>query len=169
MGKGLFLSLTKEVRRTYQPKRKQIEEWVVASLLTQYQSISVNITIVSKHKSQALNLTYRHKDKPTNVISLAYPALNDTLTEDSGGTNKHKSLSNNSCNLVLIGDIILCDAVIVAEAELQGKALLSHYAHMVVHGMLHLQGMDHQRDADAIKMEAAEKTILAHFGFSHDI
>lgn len=167
MGKGLFLSLSKEVRRTYQPKRKQIEEWVIASLIKQYQSVSINIAIVSKQKSQTLNSAYRHKDKPTNVISLAYPALNNKSAENpyQADTNKSECLNNTSCNLVLIGDIILCDEVIVEEARLQGKELLLHYAHMIIHGMLHLQGMDHKYDSDAIKMEAAEKTILALLGF----
>ena len=148
---ALFFSLTKEVRRTYQPKRKQIKDWLVSSLIQNYQNISLNISIVSIQKSQQFNLAYRNKDKPTNVISLEYPNL--------------KTINAS----VLIGDIILCDEVILEEANTQNKSIIEHYAHMVVHAMLHLQGMDHENDGDAEKMESLEVSILTKLGFINRI
>jgi probable rRNA maturation factor len=147
--KRLFFSLTKEVRRSYQPKRQQVEAWIKASLIDSYNNVSVNVIIVPEQRSQELNLAYRNKDKPTNVISLEYP--------DSSHIGYH----------ALMGELILCDAVIVQEAELQGKSILAHYAHMVIHGMLHLQGLDHETVDCAKKMEALEISIMAQFEFSN--
>jgi probable rRNA maturation factor len=68
--------------------------------------------------------------------------------------------------LPLMGDLVLCKAVVEREAAAQGKALAAHYAHLSVHGMLHLQGLDHETDPEAAQMEARERTILAALGFA---
>lgn len=143
-----FFSLTKEVRRLHQPKKKQVMAWINSSLIKEYTNVSIQITIVSQQKSQQLNLIYRGQNKPTNVISLEYPGL-------SFGTP------------LLVGEIILCDAVIVDEALAQHKTILEHYAHMLIHGMLHLQGFDHENEKDAMIMEGLEIDIMAQFGFNN--
>lgn len=147
--KNIFFSLTKEIRRVYQPKRKQVESWVKSSLSRAYHNVSINIVIVSQERSQELNLAYRGMDKPTNVISLAYP--------DSNIAGYH----------ALLGEIILCDAVIIDEAKLQKKSIIEHYAHMIIHGMLHLQGYDHITDEDAQSMETLEISIMKILGFNN--
>ena len=106
----------------------------------------VVLRIVDAAESRALNRAWRGKDKPTNVLS--FPA----------GT----VIANGMREL---GDIVICKQVVASEARDQGKALAAHWAHMVVHGMLHLLGYDHIRARDAIVMESAETRILAEFGY----
>jgi probable rRNA maturation factor len=105
----------------------------------------VTIRIVGPAESRALNARYRRKDKPTNVLS--FPA------EAAPGEKR-------------IGDLVVCAAVVASEATSQGKALPAHWAHMIVHGCLHLAGFDHELRADAEKMESTERKILAALGFA---
>lgn len=100
----------------------------------------LTIRIVSDRESRTLNHQYRGKDKPTNVLS---------FQGDAG----------------VLGDLVICAPVVQREAAEQGKSLRAHWAHMVVHGCLHLQGYDHESDADAQKMEAREIRILSSLGF----
>jgi len=104
--------------------------------------------IVDAPESQALNRQYRGKDYPTNVLS--FPAeYNEFLPYD------------------YLGDLVICAPVVEREANEQGKQLLDHWAHMVVHGMLHLQGYDHESDEQAAEMEALEIEILAALGHTN--
>lgn len=107
----------------------------------------VSIRVVSEEESRSLNHQYRGKDKPTNVLS--FPC---ELPEE--------------IDLSLIGDLVICKNVVEREAQEQNKSPDSHWAHMVVHGTLHLLGFDHIEDADAEQMEALETTILKQLGFS---
>lgn len=108
----------------------------------------LSIRIVGETESAALNRAYRRKDEPTNVLSFACEV-------PSGVPN------------TLLGDIVLCAPVVEREAREQGKAAEAHWAHMVVHGVLHLRGYDHQDDAKAERMEALEADILARLGYPH--
>ncbi|MFA5940774.1 MAG: rRNA maturation RNase YbeY [Sinimarinibacterium sp.] len=101
----------------------------------------LTIRVVDEDESRALNAGYRGKDKPTNVLS--FPG--------SGG---------------LLGDLVICAPVVAREALEQGKPARAHWAHMVVHGCLHLRGYDHEHDLDAQRMEAREKRILKGLGFA---
>ena len=109
--------------------------------------VSVTLRLVDNAEGRALNRDYRGKDYATNVLTFAY------------GAEAH------AAETVLSGDIILCAPVVEDEATRQGKTLLAHYAHLTVHGMLHLQGYDHETEQDAVIMEAREATILAKLGF----
>lgn len=149
MSKKIHISLIKEIRKESQPKRADVDKWIKASLLKKYENISINITVVSKEKSASLNLAYRNKNNPTNVISLEYPGL-------SANTNPS-----------LMGDLILCHDIIMGEAQEQNKSPISHYAHMIIHGMLHLQGLDHQNDLEAKIMEDHEISIMSQFNFNN--
>ncbi|MFT4047272.1 MAG: rRNA maturation RNase YbeY [Solimonas sp.] len=100
----------------------------------------LTIRIVDEPESQALNRDYRGKDKPTNVLSFG---------GDEG----------------VLGDLVICAPVVAREAVEQNKTLREHWAHMVVHGCLHLQGHDHELEVDAQKMEAREIRILKSLGF----
>jgi probable rRNA maturation factor len=127
------------------PELELFQRWVTAALQQDYDSLEQTIRVVDEAESQALNLTYRAKDKPTNVLS--FPAEpNDYLDYQN------------------LGDLVICAPVVAEEAEQQGKSLNAHWAHMVVHGMLHLQGYDHESDEQAQQMEALEIEILAALG-----
>jgi probable rRNA maturation factor len=97
------------------------------------------VRIVNVRESQRLNFAYRKRNKPTNVLSFPY------------GQGR--------------GDIVLCHPVIAREARAQGKSIAAHYAHLVVHGILHLRGYDHEKKRDAARMEAREVRLLRRLGF----
>ena len=125
------------------PSLEQIEAWANAVLVaenTGEQEITVRFT--DDEESQTLNHDYRGKDKPTNVLSFPF--------EVPPGIEMN-----------LLGDLVICVPVIMREAQEQDKTPTNHYAHMVVHGILHLLGYDHIDDADADIMEAKEIRILA--------
>jgi probable rRNA maturation factor len=99
----------------------------------------ITLRIVGEREGRRLNASFRRKQKATNVLSFAY---------GRGG-----------------GDIVLCHPVIAREARAQGKSIAAHYAHLVVHGVLHLRGYDHEKKRDALRMEAREVRILRRLGF----
>lgn len=108
----------------------------------------VCIRLVGEEESRTLNREYRGMDRPTNVLS--FPA--DLVLPDGEGK--------------LLGDIVICDPVVAREAQAQGKLASEHYAHMVIHGMLHLYGYDHEDPAEADVMEAIEREILGRLGIA---
>ena len=121
------------------PAARQLRRWAQTALGTEAGEITVRI--VGARESRALNRRYRGKDKPTNVLS--FPG------ELPG----------------LLGDLVICAPVVNREAREQGKRAAAHWAHMVVHGVLHLRGFDHIRSGDAKVMEARERAILARLSF----
>ena len=125
-----------------------IQDWVSHSLISKHQQLEQTIRIVDESESRLLNKTWRGKNKSTNVLS--FPA------EDSEYLDYDH-----------LGDLVICAAVVAAEAAQQNKDLYAHWAHMVVHGMLHLQGFDHMTDAEAEQMEAKEIEILATLGHTN--
>lgn len=137
-------SLSKNIRRNYQPKRNDISKWLRQSLIKKYKHVYIVISIVNSETSQTLNNHYRQKDAPTNVISLEYSDTRDEFA-------------------MLSGELILCDEVIVREASQQGKSIFDHYAHMIIHGLLHIQSLDHIEADEAEYMENLEITILQKF------
>lgn len=132
------------------PAVVQLKRWAKVALKQKLQTAELTIRIVDKDEITALNTTYRHKNKATNVLSFPF------ITPDGV-----------ELETPLLGDIIICAAVIAEEAEVQQKTLSAHWAHMVVHGILHLLGFDHENDADAIVMEAEEIRILNILGFTN--
>lgn len=110
--------------------------------------VEVSVRIVGADEIQALNRDYRDKDKATNVLSFPAGPI-DGLPDDMP---------------VLLGDIVICASVVEMEAAEQGKSSSDHWAHMVVHGTLHLLGFDHEEDAEAAVMEALETRILTANG-----
>lgn len=128
------------------PALEQLERWVKAALQTRPNDSEVSICIVDCDMSQALNARYRKQDKPTNVLS--FPA--DLLPE---------------LNLPLLGELVICAPVIAQEAAEQNKMLEAHWAHMVVHGTLHLLGYDHIKDSEAESMEQLETHIINTLGY----
>ena len=121
------------------PTAARIRRWARAALAAQAQ---VTIRIVGATEGRLLNRSYRSKDYATNVLTFVF--------------RDHAPLA---------GDIALCAPVITREARAQRKPVAAHYAHMVVHGLLHLQGYDHESESDARVMERRERTLLAAFGY----
>lgn len=126
------------------PVRRDFERWVSAAL-RERQDAELTLRIVGREESRDLNSRYRDKDCATNVLS--FPA---GLPE--------------GIDLPLLGDIVVCAPLVADEAAQQGKPLSDHWAHLVIHGVLHLLGYDHVDEAEALEMEALETDVLAGLG-----
>lgn len=137
--KRLNLSVQYACNREGLPLRADFVRWARAALVG---GGEITIRLVDADEGQALNNEYRNKDYATNVLSFPYD------TEP-----------------VVMGDLVICPSVVAREAAEQNKPLAAHYAHLTVHGMLHLQGWDHENDIDAEAMENEEKDILAALGY----
>ena len=116
--------------------------------------VEVSVVLTGDEEIQSLNCQYRGKDKPTNVLS--FPQEGDEFSVDD---------SESAC--VLLGDIVLSIHTIQQEASNQNKSMKDHISHLIVHGVLHLLGYDHESDADAEQMESLEISILASMGISN--
>ena len=132
------------------PNRFHIQRWVNEALNGRIDEANLCIRIVGCEEMQHLNSTYRKKNKPTNV--LAFPS------DVPAGIQ---------AELKLLGDIVICAELITKEAQEQGKPLEAHWAHIVIHGTLHLLGYDHTDDNDAKQMESIEIDILDKLGFDN--
>lgn len=128
------------------PDDRVLHAWAQAAL--NIQGLSVVVRFVDEPESRALNLAYRGKDKPTNVLSFPFE-------QPPGVDEPH------------LGDLVICVPVVESEAETQGKSRQAHYAHMLVHGLLHLQGYDHQTEDEATPMETLEIEILQRLGYEN--
>jgi probable rRNA maturation factor len=126
------------------PSRPQVRRWVAAALEHPAQ---ITVRIVDAEEAQALNHDYRNKDYVPNVLSFEYGEIG----HDGSGRS------------VLGGDVVICAPVVEREAREQGKPLRDHYAHMTIHGVLHLQGYDHIDPHEAVIMESREAAILERF------
>ena len=129
------------------PTLEQIEQWATAAVQPESDDVEMTVRIVDEAESQTLNRTYRAKDRPTNVLSFPF----ECPTEVS---------------LPLLGDLVICRQVVEYEAAEQKKPLMAHWAHMVVHGSLHLLGYDHIDDTEAEEMESLETKIMQGLGFA---
>ena len=131
------------------PDEEDIRHWITAALSgrTGEAPTELTVRVVDVQEMTSLNETYRGKTGPTNVLS--FPAgLPEELTHP------------------LLGDIVICAPVVRREAAEQGKNITAHWAHMTIHGVLHLLGYDHIKEKEAIAMEALETDILATFNIS---
>ena len=142
--------------KNYSPPKKDITAWANAALGRRARGCELAVRVVGAAESRKLNARYRGKDKPTNVLS--FPAMPfSTLTGAPAELNEPRPL----------GDLVICSKVVDAEAREQRKALRAHWAHLIVHGALHLIGYDHERPADARRMERREVAVLKQLGFSN--
>lgn len=137
-----------EVFSAFLPSEEQLHHWATAALSgrTSFAEPELTIRLVAEDESQELNSEYRGKDKPTNVLSFPFEAPPQVPIE-------------------LLGDLIVCAQVVQQESIEQNKAAEAHWAHMVVHGCLHLLGYDHIKDDEADVMENLERQIMAGLGF----
>lgn len=131
------------------PSAAKLKNWAIAALTKKIKSAELTIRIVDKAEMTELNSTYRHKNKPTNVLSFPF------------------DMPEEYDEIPLLGDIVICADVIKEEAQEQQKTPAAHWAHMVVHGTLHLLGYDHEKNDEAEIMEAEEIEILHDLGFAN--
>ena len=130
------------------PSEDAIRQWVLQALPEENKGAELTVRIVDEAEITAFNHQYRGKDGPTNVLSFPYDGIPGVASE-------------------LLGDIVICAPVVASEAIAQHKPLDAHWAHIVVHGVLHLLGYDHQHDDHAHQMEAREAELLASLGYAN--
>ncbi len=140
MDKQLKLSVQYATGTGTIPTSAQFKKWVKAALT---KNAEITVRIVDESEGRALNEKFRGKKAATNVLTFYYDDI-----------------------LPLTGDIVLCATVIEKEAQQQHKTLIAHYAHLTVHGVLHLLGFDHENDKDAAEMEQIEKNIVTSLGYN---
>ncbi|HHF6548432.1 TPA: rRNA maturation RNase YbeY [Haemophilus influenzae] len=129
------------------PTEEQIVQWATYAVQPEGNEVEMTVRIVDEAESHELNLTYRGKDRPTNVLSFPFECPDEV-------------------ELPLLGDLVICRQVVEREASEQEKPLMAHWAHMVVHGSLHLLGYDHIEDDEAEEMESLETQIMQGLGFA---
>ena len=129
------------------PSTSDFQHWAELALVDD-RTAQVSIRIVNEDESQSLNRNYRGKDRPTNVLSFPMDVPEEL-------------------NIPMLGDLVICAPVVEREAREQHKSPTEHWAHMVIHGMLHLQGYDHVSDEQALEMESLEIKLLHQLGFAN--
>jgi probable rRNA maturation factor len=146
----LIVDVTFGTRHPWAPSARLIRAWAEVAAGVKGRDAALSVRVVTPRESERLNGHYRNKKKSTNVLS--FPA--DVPAGSLRGEAKP------------LGDLVICARVVSREAREQGKSLAAHWAHMVVHGTLHLLGHDHEKDDEAERMEAREKRLLKSLGFS---
>jgi probable rRNA maturation factor len=159
----LELTVTFAARRPWAPRRADFLRWAGAALAGAavadgasrpgvfrggVRRVTMSVRVVGTARSRSLNARYRDKDRPTNVLSF-------------GGAGRMPDGSTD------LGELVICAPIVAREASAQGKRVAAHWAHLTVHGALHLLGFDHESPREARKMEARETQILDRLGFSN--
>jgi len=147
----LDVAVAYAVPRAGIPASASFRKWVAAALDRRIREAELSIRVVGDEEGRELNRQYRGKNYATNVLS--FPA------EFPEGLPKRERPP-------LLGDLVICASVVAREAAEQGKALTAHYAHLTVHGTLHLLGWDHEDEREAEAMEALERSVLAALGIA---
>jgi len=129
------------------PNKAEIRRWILCALQNKVVNASITVRIVNAQESQILNRRYRKKNTPTNVLSFIYDEI------DNQSSNE------------LEGDLVICGEIVTKEAHEQNKSTTAHWAHLIIHGMLHLLGFDHESEKEAKSMESLEILLLAQLGF----
>jgi probable rRNA maturation factor len=133
------------------PPASAFRIWARAALAEHEGDAELTVRVTDEAESQQLNREYRGKDRPTNVLSFPFEAPEGVPVGEVG---------------TYLGDLVICAPVVEREAAEQSKTAPAHWAHMVVHGVLHLRGFDHEDEADAQRMEDKEREVLDGLGFS---
>jgi probable rRNA maturation factor len=151
--RALKLDLARATR-AWSPARSRMARWASAALGRQGEGREIAVRVVAARESRALNKLWRGKDKPTNVLSFPAPA------QTKRGLPKDQSLP--------LGDLVICAQVVREEAARDGKPVEAHWAHMIVHGSLHLVGYDHELGRrEQQRMERREISVLKRFGIGN--
>ena len=144
---ALRLDLSVADRAAWVPSARRLTEWAAAAAGARGRDAEIAVRVVGRREGRRLNARWRGKDYPTNVLSFPVEGMPRGLRPRP------------------LGDLVICAPVVAAEARAQGKTLSAHWAHLVVHGVLHLLGHDHERDDEARRMERRERRVLARLGF----
>jgi probable rRNA maturation factor len=136
--------------KTLAPKKSLLRKWATQALNKKMEQADITIRIVDIEEMSELNSTYRQKSGPTNVLSFPF-----TLPEEI------------EIDIPILGDIVVCAEVVNREAQEQHKSRESHWAHMIIHGVFHLLGYDHETDKEAYIMESLEVEIMQSLGFAN--
>ena len=147
MARRLELDVSYASRSPWTPSSRLLGQWAAVAMPPIRKPVVLSVRIVGRARSRSLNARYRLKDKPTNVLSF----------EGAGRVPDGR---------FFLGELVICAPVVAAEAHAQDKSLNAHWAHMTIHGVLHLLGFDHERAPEAAKMAAREIQILDRLGFS---
>jgi len=142
------VGIVRRVRGGWLPTVREFRLWAGAALGAHAAGRELSVLLVGRAASRALNARYRGRDRPTNVLSFAAPGA---AAAASG----------------LLGDLVICPALLRAEARAQHKSARAHWQHLVVHGVLHLAGYDHERPEDARRMERREIRVLRRLGVAN--
>ncbi len=151
----VIIDVINDSASTNVPGAVQLQTWgeaVLKHLEATNKPLSLGLRIVDEEESAAINLAYRQKDYATNVLSFGVEIPDEIV---------------HNLDEIPLGDLVICATVVAREAEAQDKSLPAHWAHMLVHGMLHLNGFDHETEAEALAMETLETLILAELGFEN--
>ena len=151
----VIIDVINDSTSTQVPDAPQLQIWgdtALNYLTVPDKPLSLGLRIVDEDESAAINLAYRQKDYATNVLSFS-AELPDVVLE--------------SLDEVPLGDIVICAPIVAREAAAQAKSLPAHWAHMLIHGMLHLNGFDHESESEAQEMETLETRILHDLGFDN--
>jgi probable rRNA maturation factor len=142
------VSVVRRVRGGWLPAVRDLQCWAAAALGARASGREISILLVGPAASRRLNAQYRGRDRPTNVLSFPVP-------RGPGAAQ------------ALLGDLVICPAIVRAEARAQHKSARAHWIHLVVHGVLHLVGYDHERDDQALRMERREIRVLRGLGIAN--
>jgi probable rRNA maturation factor len=142
------VSVLRRVRGGWLPAARELQRWAGAALGARAAGREISVLLVGAAASRALNAQYRGRDRATNVLSFPAPAR---MAGTAG----------------LLGDLVICPAVLRAEARAQHKSARAHWMHLVVHGVLHLTGYDHEREEQAVRMERREIRVLRRLGVAN--
>lgn len=151
----VIIDVINDSNSTQVPGAPQLQIWgdtALNYLTVPDKPLSLGLRIVDEDESAAINLAYRQKHYATNVLSFR-AELPDAVLE--------------SLDEVPLGDLVICAPIVAREAAAQAKSLPAHWAHMLIHGMLHLNGFDHESESDALEMETLETRILHDLGFDN--
>ena len=135
----------------WSPSRRELALWASTAAGRRAAGRELGLRVVGAPESRRLNAHFRGRDQPTNVLSFPPPRLPRAAAGSS----------------LPLGDLVICARVLRAEARAQDKTLRAHWAHLIVHGTLHLVGYEHERDADAQRMERREVAVLRRLGFAN--
>ncbi len=145
------LDVQRATRSGFVPGTAQLRRWAAAALGARARGAGIALLVVGRARSRTLNRRYRGRDKPTNVLSFPAPLLPALPAATPADARP-------------LGDIVICPEVLRREARAQGKSERDHWMHLFIHGVLHLVGHDHVRDAEARRMERLERRLLRRFG-----
>lgn len=158
---GLRVDVQRRVR-AWAPRAREIATWAATALGASAARGELGVRVVGAAESRRLNARYRGKDRPTNVLSFPAAPLPPRSCAPPAARGRDEQAARP------LGDLVICAQVVRSEARAQQKSLKAHWAHLVVHGALHLIGYDHERDAaQAKRMERREIAVLRRLGFDN--